>query len=343
MQDGVACEAGEQCESGFCVDSVCCESACKGACAACIKGLTGADSGVCAPVKKGTDPDEECAQDAGQCLSGVCDGQGACGKAEDGAVCRPKAGDCDVEEVCGGGLCPVDKVQPASKVCRASQGGCDIEEVCDGKVPQCGGDMALAAGTPGDCEGFLCKGDQVCPVSCSDNSDCQEDRVCSEKVCKKFLRVFITSTTSHGDFKGAMKADEFCQARAKVATLGGTYKAWVSDAFSSPSSRFSHPTIPYVNVSKQVRAKIADSWSALIDGNIDAQILFDEYGLLKAMQSVWSGTYADGTAVNSPTCTGWSTLSGPGVVGTNKQSDSKWSYAGNDFCNASNSFYCFEQ
>jgi hypothetical protein len=49
-----------------------CEPTCSGLCVACEPEKTGQQGGTCAPVKAGTDPDDEC---EGQ---GVCNGDGAC-------------------------------------------------------------------------------------------------------------------------------------------------------------------------------------------------------------------------------------------------------------------------
>ena len=42
------------------------------------------------------------------------------------------------------------------------------------------------------------------------------------------LRVFITSTTSHGDFGGLAGADSRCQDRALAVGMGMNWKAWIS-------------------------------------------------------------------------------------------------------------------
>lgn len=64
---GRACTAPGDCTAGNCVDGVCCESACDGACESCA---VAASEGLCTPELAGTDPSEECV--------GVCDGDGAC-------------------------------------------------------------------------------------------------------------------------------------------------------------------------------------------------------------------------------------------------------------------------
>ncbi|MEQ9318318.1 MAG: hypothetical protein RIF41_04130, partial [Polyangiaceae bacterium] len=68
--NGAPCSAPSQCLSGFCVDGVCCGTACTGSCEACSAAKNGGTNGTCGPVPAGQDPDGECA--------GVCDGALAC-------------------------------------------------------------------------------------------------------------------------------------------------------------------------------------------------------------------------------------------------------------------------
>jgi len=71
--NGTVCADGSTCQSGFCVDGVCCENACTSLCVACsaAKKGSGAD-GACAGIGSGLDPDDECAG------TQTCDGAGGC-------------------------------------------------------------------------------------------------------------------------------------------------------------------------------------------------------------------------------------------------------------------------
>ena len=86
LANGEACTEGAGCQSGFCVDGVCCESACGGGagndCQACSVAAGGAADGTCGAVR-----------------------------AEAAVVCRPTAVACDVAEVCDGTrlACPDDE------------------------------------------------------------------------------------------------------------------------------------------------------------------------------------------------------------------------------------------
>lgn len=72
-----ACHADVECASEHCADGVCCDEPCSGACLACSFAYTGKQSGVCAPIVAGLDPQSEC---NGPGAAGSCDGQGFCGK-----------------------------------------------------------------------------------------------------------------------------------------------------------------------------------------------------------------------------------------------------------------------
>jgi len=71
--NGQACTSTSICASGFCVDGVCCESACNGTCVSCRAG----SPGKCSPYGAGSDPENECGKGTGLCKS-TCDGVGSC-------------------------------------------------------------------------------------------------------------------------------------------------------------------------------------------------------------------------------------------------------------------------
>jgi hypothetical protein len=73
--NGQRCTTASPCASGFCVDGVCCDSACDATCVACNQ--TG-QVGHCAPFAAGTDPRQQCGQGQGVCKS-ACNGVSGCG------------------------------------------------------------------------------------------------------------------------------------------------------------------------------------------------------------------------------------------------------------------------
>src|SRR5438477_340808 len=88
-QSGQTCGCADDCESGFCVEGICCKTACQGACVACnVAGR----AGTCSPVDEGrTDPRGLCKDEgAASCgKTGACDGFGGCSLYPAETVCMP--------------------------------------------------------------------------------------------------------------------------------------------------------------------------------------------------------------------------------------------------------------
>jgi hypothetical protein len=147
---GAACASSVECTTGSCVDGVCCESACSGACNACANAKTGAANGLCRAVTAGTDPDGECtADDVSTCgLDGQCDGAGACRRWQSGSTC--------VAESCAG-----TTYTPART--------CDGAGVCQ-------------TVTTSSCNAYAC-GATACKTSCASSTDCSAGNYCAGTTC----------------------------------------------------------------------------------------------------------------------------------------------------------------
>jgi hypothetical protein len=147
---GQPCSAAESCSSGNCVDKVCCASACNGLCEACSSAKTGGSDGTCSPVKAGTNPDQECADEgASSCgKDGACDGARACRRYGSGTPC-------------------------ATATCGAS--GFTPARTCDGK-----GTCTPASAT--SCGSYACFA-SGCRTSCTVDGDCQPPAVCVSGSC----------------------------------------------------------------------------------------------------------------------------------------------------------------
>ncbi|HNN97994.1 MAG TPA: choice-of-anchor Q domain-containing protein, partial [Pseudomonadota bacterium] len=117
--NGAVCQGTVECGSGFCVEGVCCNTACNTVCASCV-------------------------------MANKQDGSanGTCGGRKTTTVCRPANSICDKPESCDGSTlgCPADGVQPITFVCRAAVGTCDQAETCDGSTPNCPVDRKKAMG-----------------------------------------------------------------------------------------------------------------------------------------------------------------------------------------------------
>src|SRR5262249_7139442 len=116
---GVACGTGVERLSGFCVEGVCCNTACNGTCQTCLGAnqVSGTD-GTCGNAKAGVDPHNDCTARGGSSCQddGFCDGNGACRKYPAGSTCAPT--DCEsnapVTHTCNGtGSCLPDQNPPS--------------------------------------------------------------------------------------------------------------------------------------------------------------------------------------------------------------------------------------
>ena len=128
--------------------------------------------------------------------------------------------------------------------------------------------------------------------------------------------------------------------------LGGTWKAWLSEFRSSPSTRFTHSTVPYRLLDGSL---IANDWNALTSGTIAHPINIFEDGTPvppSVVHEVWTGTTPSGT-YSGNSCSNWTndTMSGSTAdVGLTNQVGTGWTDIYRQFCNRTTlHVYCFEQ
>jgi MYXO-CTERM domain-containing protein len=143
--DGEACDAANECTSGFCADGVCCNEACEGRCEACDGTNSG---GTCRAVSGAPRGDRE-----------PCTGEAPC------------AGTCN-------GLAAKMCVYPSSETsCGASscEDGTETRDVCDGRG-------VCVKGAKKACTPFTCGADS-CNTACSSNDDCEGELECSSGRC----------------------------------------------------------------------------------------------------------------------------------------------------------------
>lgn len=153
FSQGCACNVASECYTGFCVDGVCCDSACTGTCRACTKALKnqGVD-GACGDIAADADPQSECAASAATTcgLDGMCDGKGACRKHVAGTACGPSS--------------------------------C-IDSTSEVHADACDGNGTCVKSGSGPCKaGYVCKND-ACKTSCDDKTDCAPGYECLAGSC----------------------------------------------------------------------------------------------------------------------------------------------------------------
>ncbi len=173
LNNGDACTAASACQSGFCVDGVCCESACTGDCLTCAGDGT---KGSCIPADRGTNPRAKCVDTgAAACgTDGTCDGAGSCEKYPAGVACQTAgctgstlmfAGRCD-----GNGTCAAPPSQSCAPFTCGAAGQCKTT---------CAADTDCASGT--FCVAGSC-GKKPIGASCGASADCNSGN-CAQGVC----------------------------------------------------------------------------------------------------------------------------------------------------------------
>jgi hypothetical protein len=171
---GQSCRDVAECMSGNCVDGVCCENACKGACQACSRAKNEKQDGKCLPVPGGNDPDDDCsAGDRTSCkLDGQCDGKGACRNWPSGTECA--------EASCSGSqLTPGGKCDGKGKCNKPSGGACGKSLRCSGDGRSCLGECR----SNGDCVRGVCFGDGSCKEPKKLGESCSSGEPCGAGTC----------------------------------------------------------------------------------------------------------------------------------------------------------------
>ena len=177
--------------------------------------------------------------------------------------------------------------------------------------------------------------------------------------CPSEKIVFVSSAGYNGNLGGVAGADAKCQELATAAGLSGTFKAWLSDSTSSPSTSFTHNTKPYQLVDGTI---IAQNWNDVTDGALSASIDIDENGVKlpapnQTLTGVWTDTDANGNlltpclgGVTTCNCNNWTNTTHDilinGVAGYANYYDmytSAWTFSSQYYCDAINRLYCFEQ
>jgi hypothetical protein len=152
--NGLPCRDAGQCQSGFCVDGVCCNAPCGEQCMACD--LT-ASLGTCAQVTAGN-------PHGGR---GTCAGAGtSCGgqcTAASATACSYPAG----ETICRSATC----TNASANASQTTAAGCD-------------GGGGCGAGVTTSCGLYMCAAGAVCASSCAGDYDCAAGYICQNGSCQ---------------------------------------------------------------------------------------------------------------------------------------------------------------
>ncbi len=181
---GLACSTGIDCARGYCVNGVCCDSACTGLCQACsavAKG--GGTNGICGNVIPGKTPtpSTQCAANPPCGLDGTCNGGGACrlfgpnttcgsgttcsngqlsGQSCDGfGNCVTKSGQsCAPYASCTGNMCATSCTTDAN----CTTGNFCLAGKCTEKL-----NLGLSCAAAAQCKSNFCVDDVCCNTPCS--------------------------------------------------------------------------------------------------------------------------------------------------------------------------------
>jgi hypothetical protein len=181
LDAGMSCgtNAG-MCLSGFCRDTVCCNTSCAIACQSC--NVTGS-AGTCTNYARDTDPDMDC-------VAYACSGDGGClTRCASDVDCKTNYG-CSDAGTClerNGQMCT------ASAQCLTGEcidGRC-CNSACSGQCDNCGlaaspgmctNQPAGFAGAP-SCTPFVCNGAASCPSMCTTSAECIMGATCMGGAC----------------------------------------------------------------------------------------------------------------------------------------------------------------
>lgn len=174
---------------------------------------------------------------------------------------------------------------------------------------------------------------------------------------KNYVRVFVTSTTYDGNLGGIAGADAKCQARANAASLGGTWKAIISDSTTNAIDRFLFRTKPVFNLAGKLTwnpgqqvllggdTNPVNGYGALPfgPGVIASVVGTTELGTDPATPWVWTGTNSNGAALSTYTCSNWtSNASVSGYYGNAGSKATSWITQNAAGCSNTYRLYCLE-
>jgi hypothetical protein len=178
--NGLPCHGAGQCQSGFCVDGVCCNAPCTEQCMACD---TSAAPGTCSPVAGGNPHGGRPA-----CAGGGTSCAGQCTAASATSCTYPAA-----ETVCRSASC-TNGASSATQTAAAS---------CDGRGA-CGAAVTSACGV------YMCGSGGVCATSCVGDFDCAAGYVCQGGACQAKGAPAAPCSTSGQCATGLVCVDGVC-------------------------------------------------------------------------------------------------------------------------------------
>ncbi len=253
-----------------------------------------------------------CPSDAPYCSNGACAaqcsdecsvGQTECDSAVAVRTCEQISGDpCwswSAATSCGNGQTCTNNVCGTAPTCANDGDSCDDGNACT-VGDTC--EASACSGTP-KCTGAPANADPTCSANGTCGFTCHAGYMPSGAACIPNGKiVFLSSGLYNGNLGGLAGADTKCQGLATAAGLTGTFKAWLSDSYTSAGSRLSHATQAYILADG---THVADNWTALTTQPLLHAIDEDEHGnpdssppcvdAYGGPHCVWTATNGDGT------------------------------------------------
>jgi hypothetical protein len=276
--NGQACTSNHECSTAFCVEGVCCDTACNGVCQACAAAnkLSGPD-GTCDLAKVGTDAHGDCDDDlATSCKrNGSCNGKGACSLYDVGIACGITS--------------------------------------CEGNVQTgfaCDGSGKCEANATNDCGLYACMSG-ACITNCTDNTDCNTNAFCNvaKGTCEK-KHVDGTKCDAPGTCASGFCVDELC------CNVACDQQCQACDVATAPGTCSPIVGVPHGIRPKCDPGTDGDVCSArACDGEQDTKSCV---GYVGAETTCRDQTCADGVETFSATCNGAGECGPAGPIKTKK-------------------------
>ena len=260
-------------------------------------------------------------------------------------------------ESCDNGTNTDPDYTPAPPPASACAPGCLLPAYCGDALlsgPEICDDAAQTATCELTCLTPTCGDGTHNPLAAEacDDANTQDGDGCSAD-CKSIERfVFATSATYFGDLNqadgnpemlsGLSLADARCQELAEAALLPGSYKAWLSTAAASPSTRFDTAFTGLYHLPKN-GSIVAMGWKDLISGTLLHAIDSDESGTT-IQGNVWTNTLPDGSKADGGDCAGWTANDDTTTtIGKSSAIDLTWTNLNNSqLCSSTFRLYCIE-
>lgn len=159
-------------------------------------------------------------------------------------------------------------------------------------------------------DGILDEGYERCDRGELNGTGKTEDEFapCS-KTCGYYGRImFVTEALYNGALGGISGADLKCRKSALDAGLAhpNTYRAWISDSFQSPETRFDQWDLPGIRIMLPGGLVIADDLGDLVFNGPRIGISETESGEIVVEQSVWTNTSDQGEIfIPADHCDNW--------------------------------------